>query len=94
MTRCLVQDDVLHVRLDLFDPIKIFFRKLDGIFRVILELYLTFVGGEVLTTSKSVGNACFTLLLPATGITLDRRAVRVRFADNLDPFGIAGAVNA
>ena len=94
VARGLVKYDVLHVRLNLLHPFHVLFRKLDGLFWVILKFDRSFVGFEVFATSEGIGNASLTLLFPATCVTINRRPVRIRFADDFDPLGTTAAVNA
>ena len=90
----IVQDDVGHVRLDLLDPLEVLLSKLYRLFWIVLKLDGVFVSNEVLTRSKSVGNASVSLLLPAAGITLNGWSIRVRLATYLHPLCTTTAVNA
>ena len=72
-----VQHNVGHLHLDFLDPGQVFERELDRLLRIVLKLDGIFVRHEVLTASECACDAGVSLLLPAPGITLDGRAVRV-----------------
>lgn len=90
----LVENDIQEVSLDLFDPIKIVLRELQGILRVVLKLDRALIGSEVFTGAKGGRNASLALLFPAASVTLNRWPIRVRFAHNFDPLRAAATVDA
>lgn len=92
--RTLVQHDVGQLRLYLLDPGDVVLRELEGFFGIVFKLDRAFVGSEVLTRAKSIRDAGVSLLLPAASVAVNGRAVRVRLAGDLDPFGTAAAVDS
>lgn len=90
----LVEYDVSQVRLNFLHPLHVLFCELDRLLGIVLKLDAVLVGHEVLTAAKSTGNPLISLLLPATGVAINRRAIGVGLASHFDPLGSTDTVDA